>query len=420
MKKMFNICSLLALLSLGACEVYHSPNPEDFAKDSTEIASLYLEQYDPIGDEGQYWIPRQKKGSNYWVVVNASSNENSFNDNSLRNHVLAESIIGLTSLAVNEGSSNTMVWTDISNSNYVMAEERLGMTRNGAQTTWELLTHHDNVKSHIDGYVLCKVRLEESLNVATIASHVYRSIIVDEFYEDSIIALGYEMKYDARNISTEEAWAEFRDECNNDALVLMPTLTGNLKSFAIANRLMSVNYNKKMGSSSGGTNKAVFEEVLNWLEPLSPVLGWEQGLGEDAFVQPISESGNMMVPSDWMHNPTMMSASYENNQPGLATVTNPNFIDFSDSLHYASFFLTDGDNVQWMMNNFRIDDYYSSVLNTDIKMGFGLPVANLAMLSPGQLDLLFNEQVPNNTLMEFGGGGYYYPDNFGKNKTGPS
>lgn len=416
MKTILKMYLPIAIVFMAFSDFYVSSKPKDFDNDSLNVNMLYTEQYDPIKDEGQYWLPKQKKGTNYWVVVNASSNENTFNDNSLRNHILAESIVGLTSLAVNEGTGNTMVWTEVNNSNYTEAEKQLGMKFNGKQTTWELLAYQDNVKKQIDGYVLCKVRNEESINVATIASHVYRSIIVDEFYEDSIKALGYEMKYDASNITTEEAWNEFREECNNDALVLMPTQTGNLKSFVIANRLMSLNYNKKMGSTSAGNNQKVFEEVLDWLDPVSPVLGWEQGLGEDAFVEPVSKSGNLMIPSDWLYNPTLLSAAYESNQPGLASVTNPNFIEYTDSLHYASFFLSDGDNVQWMMNNFLSADYYSSVLNSKLKMGFGLPVANLAMIAPEQLDRIFNEQAPDNTLMEFGGGGYYYPDNFAKNK----
>ena len=415
MKKIMIATFVLISILISGCNLYQSPDPRDFVGDEENDKKLFIEQYDPIANEGQYWFPKQKLGTNYWIVVNATSNTKSFDDNNLQNHILAESIIGLTALAVNEGTSSTMVWTDSPNSNYAEVLDQTGLTQNGAQTTWELLEKHDNVKSHIDGYVLCKMRKQESINVATVASHVFRAVIVDEYYEDKIIELGYELKYDARDKTMEDAWSEFKDECNNDALVLMPTLTGNLKSFAIANRLMSVNYNKKMGNSFDN-NKEVFKEVLDWLNPLSPVIGWESGLGEDVFVNLVSKSGNMMVPSDWIWNTTMMSGDYENRQPGLAQVTNPQFIDFDETIHYASFFLTDGDNVQWMMNNFRTGDYYTNELNSDVRMSFGLPVANLSMISPYQLNRLFNEQAPNNTLIEFGGGGYYYPDNFGINK----
>ncbi|NPA37327.1 MAG: hypothetical protein GXO47_10815 [Chlorobi bacterium] len=411
------IISLLMLLLTNGCEVYKSPDPDDFREDSTDVKKLYIEQYDPIRDEGQYWLPLQKRAKDYWVVVNATSNDNTFDDNSLRNTILAESIIGLTALAVNEGNSSTLVWTDADNSSYTEILKRLGLKENGRQTTWELLEYHENVKSHIKGYVLCKTRNQESLTVATIASHVYQSVIIEQAYEDRIKELGYELKYDARYKTLADAWSEFKDKCNNNALVLMPTLTGNLKSFAIANRLMAVNYYKSFGSTARGDNKELFEEVLDWLKPLSPVLGWESAIeGENVFVDPVSRSGNMMVPSDWIWNIPMMSQDYKNNQPGLVSVTNPQFINYSDSVNYASFFLTDGDNVQWMMNDFLNNTYFLNNENYDLQMSFGLPVANLSMISPIQLDRIISSQVPNNTLIEFGGGGYYYPDNFGINK----
>ena len=421
MKKIFLtvLAGTLTLFFVSSYEIYRSPDSGDYENDSTGVHKLYLEQYDKIRDEGQYWLPKLKKAKDYWIVINATSNDNNFEDNSLRNHILAESIIGLTALAVNEGESSTMVWTESPNSDYEKVLDKIGLKKNGKQTTWELLKYHDNVKSHIKGYVLCNVQNQESLTVATIASHVYRSVIIDEYYEQRIKDLGYELKYDARNKTLVDGWNEFKDKCKNDALVLMPTLTGNLKSFAIANRLMAFNYNKIMNAPSLGNNKELFEEVLDWLEPLSPVLGWESGIGEDVFVDPVSRHGNMMVPSDWLWNVDMMSANYEKNQPGVVSVTNPQRINFSDSFNYASFLLTDGDNVQWMMNGFTGSTYYNSYVNSDLKMSFGIPVSNLSMISPFQLEKIFNEQKPTNTLIEYGGGGYYYPDNFGVDENRP-
>ncbi len=51
-----------------------------------------------------------------------------------------------------------------------------------------------------------------------------------------------------------------------------------------------------------------------------------------------------------------------------------------------SFLLTDGDNVMWMMNDFNNSSYYGNPAGAGINMSFGLPVANLGMLSPYQLE----------------------------------
>ncbi|WP_127124840.1 GxGYxYP domain-containing protein [Pseudoflavitalea rhizosphaerae] len=409
---------LLAIASsmLTCCYKYNRPSGERPAQDEKK---LYNEQFDAFADEGQYWMPKLKPGKNYWLVVDSRSNENNDDNNSLRNHILAESIIGVTALAVNEGRSETMVWTQDPNSNYSEVVKKTGMSHNGNQSTWELIEHHGNVKSFIEGYILCDVNNEESINAATVAAHIHHSIIADVKYEARVKALGYTMKYDATNKTTADAWAEFKDNCNNNALVMMPVMTGNQRGYAIANKLMMVNYNKKYNQPASGNNQALIKDILAWLKPLSPVIGWEQGLEEKTFVDMVSQSGNLMVPFDWAWNATMMSAGYENKQAGLAKVTNPQFIKYDDTKHYASFLLTDGDNVMWMINDFNNSSYYGNPAGAGINMSYGLPVANLGMLSPYQLERLMGAQHQSASLVEYGGGGYYYPDNFGelKNRT---
>jgi hypothetical protein len=400
------------------CNIYKSLNPNDYKKDLYNGSSLNIDQYDNYNDKGSYWLPQQKLGKEYWVVVNANSNLNSYDDNSLRNHILAESIIGLTSLAVNEGRGETMVWTEMQNPDYNAVRDNLGLINKGTQTTWELLELYPEIRKQIDGYILCNVRKQESLSVAAVASHVFRAIIVDAAYEAKVKALGYELKYDASNKTLADGWAEFKDKCKNNSLVMMPTLTGNNKSYAIANRLMVVNYNKTAESASAGNNRSLITVILNWLQPLSPVVGWEQNVDERSFVNLVSKSGNLMVPCDWISNLSFMSANYSEKVVGIAkaTVTNPQFIKFDDKSKYAAFFLSDGDNVQWMMNAFRNDTYYFNIDNQKTKMAYGLPIANLSMIAPFQLNKIISEQIPGNSLIEFGGGGYTYVDNFADTK----
>ena len=418
---MLNKNILLLLLSASAssltcCYKYDRP---DGSRPVLEDKKLYNEQFDPFKDEGQYWMPKLKAAKNYWLVVDSRSNNNNDDNNSLRNHILAESIIGVTALAVNEGRSETMVWTQDPNSNYSEVVKKTGLSHNGNQSTWELIEHHGNVKSHIEGYILCDVNKEESVNAATVAAHVYKSIIADVKYEARVKGLGYTMKYDATNKTLADACNEFKSKCNNNALVMMPVMTGNNRGYSIANKLMMVNYNKKYNNPVSGNNKALIEDVLSWLKPLSPVLGWEQGVEEKEFVDMVSRSGNLMVPFDWAWNATIMSAEYENKQAGLAKVTNPQFIKYDDTKHYASFLLTDGDNVMWMMNDFNNNQFLNNPLGSSINMSYGLPVANLSMLSPYQLDRLMGQQHQSASYVEYGGGGYYYPDNFGELKNRP-
>lgn len=403
----------LLLTLLTSCDNYISPDPTAHKNDSVK-SELYINQYDKFADKGQYNLPKQKIGTEYWVVVNSTSNTNDNSDNSLRTSLIAESIIGLTALSVNENRGTTMVWSDATSTEYIANRSSLGMKNKGSATVWELLEKPE-IKQSIKGYVLCNMLKQESISAATVAAHVHQSIIVDNFNESKVQALGYVKTYDASAKTPVTAWVEFKNVCNNSALVFMPTLTANNKGFAIAHRLMFVNYNKKYAFPSSGNNSLLFKEVLAWLKPLSPVIGWEQNIDEHSFVDLVSRSGNIVVAADWMYNLTLMSANYTNKQNGLVTVTNPKFINYSDTASFTSFFLSDGDNVQWMINSFRNTKYYFNPDNLSTKISFGIPVSNLSTMIPNLLTTLLAEQSPVNSIIDFGGNGYFYGDDFAAN-----
>jgi hypothetical protein len=413
MKKYIMIVPFLIVAAFTSCDSYVTPDPTAHKNDSIKSV-LYVNEYDQFANKGQYNLPEQKLGTNYWVVVNSTSNTNDYSDNSLRTSLIAESIIGLTAMAVNEGRGTTMVWSDATSSEYIALQNKLNMTNLGKASVWELLEKPE-IKQCVKGYVLCNMLKQESLAAATVAAHVYQSIIVDTYNEAKVKALGYTKTYDASSKTSATAWTEFKDSCNNNGLVLMPTLTANNKGFAIAHKLMFINYNKKYASTASGNNSSVCKEILAWLAPLSPVIGWEQNIDEHTFVDLVSQSGNLMVPADWLYNLTLTSANYSNNQTGLATVSNPRYINFSDTTSYASFFLTDGDNVQWMVNSFQNSKYYLNSDNLSTKISFGLPICNLATMIPQQLTSLLANQAPSNSIIEYGGAGYMYADDFASN-----
>lgn len=46
-----------------------------------------------------------------------------------------------------------------------------------------------------------------------------------------------------------------------------------------------------------------------------------------------------------------------------------------------SFFLSDGDNIQWMMQDFATS-FYDVPEAIEVKMSYGLPVSTLSMMAP--------------------------------------
>ena len=254
----------------------------------------------------------------------------------------------------------------------------------------------------------------ESGIAAAVASHVYNSIIVDVRDEAFFIRNGYTKKCDCTHMTTAQAWEQFKDKCNNSALVMMPVTTGEMREYVIQNGLFLININKKYNTTAGGQNLSLLEEILEWLKPHSQVIGWEQGVGEHVFVEPVSRHGHMMLASDWTYNMGAMSRHYSDRQSTtLAKTINPRTIDYDKKANYLGFFLTDGDNYQWIITDGFVSDYYSLLSAKNVKMAFEMGCQSLTQIAPTRFQYLLERQPSADcTIMETFGGGYYYIDLF--------
>lgn len=389
-----------------------------------------------VPDGKLYSMPEmKKKPRKFWTCTGVVSidNRNSINETEtmqgLQYHLLCQSLAGLTNRMVEEGKSDVAVWLydHGGKASYKVSKQALedmGICEQGVQNGLELAcSDYESVdglrvqlKGFFDGYVLTDVKNNpESGIVVSVASHVYNSIIVDVRDKEYFEKAGYSMKYDATHKTTLDAWHEFKDKCNNEALVIMPVQTGELREFAIKNNLFVLNLNKKQGDPRSGQNVDLLEEVLAWLQPNVPVYGWEQGVSEDQFVARISKSGHPMIPCDWSYNHSLTSLLYtERQQPVQAQSFNPKFIDFGKKRNYVSFFLSDGDNIQWMMQDFATS-FYDVPEAIEVKMSYGLPVSTLSMMAPAQLHNLMNLRRDECSVLEMLGGGYYYIDTYSQN-----
>jgi hypothetical protein len=399
---------------------------------SNPDAKTYMELYEPIADAGHYYMPESTQiPKKFWTCVDIQNredrNEPGLSDmtRGLQYHLLSQSIAGLVNKALDEGKTEIGVWLEANGEAYDLSKSAIGQEI-GRQTGIELTSKtygpfeglEVNVRNLFSGYVLTDVKSNpESNTVATVASHIYNAIIVDVRDKAYFDSQGYSMLYDARAKSTADAWHEFKDKCSNKALVVMPVQTGELREFAIKNKLFCINLNKKYGNPASGQNIGIFEEVLAWLAPNAPILGWEQGVGEDAFVAKISKSGKLMLAADWSYNHSLTSAGGRGRQKQiLANVINPRDINYSENKHYISFFLSDGDNYQWVMGGGFVNDYFNQPESETVNMGYGLCSQALCELAPSQYENIMSRQKENNTFMECFGGGYYYADTYSSNK----
>lgn len=442
MKKIFWLLTLCAA-TVGCDRLYDSPMNDDRfnagAGDSA-AAALYIDQYDKLADVGQFWHPDALAGmpaaqTATYGLFNLSSPDRNNPDvpngaatdvagDGLQYHLLSQSFAGLCNKALAAGEVTTAAWMDAADGVDAYKE---CMKLFGLAATW--IVHTGNPMTNpgflpIDGgvmdrlcrkYVLTDVRTNpESSVVAVVASHVYGAFIVDKRDQAFYDGKGFEMVYDASSKTTADSWREFRDHCDNSALVVMPVQTGELADFAIANNLFVINLNKMYNTPSGGQNTELFKEVLAWLKPNSPVYGWEPGVGEDEFVVPVSRSGNMMVALGEFNIPFFSKDYKSRQQQNLAKVINPQDIDYSTnaSKRFVSYYLSDGPHAGWMLNGF-VENYYTDPKVDEVHMNFGVTASNISQIAPAQFDKILSLQSRNTTLIESFGGGYWYSDDFG-------
>lgn len=417
----------------GVDEMELPPEEEPAAPcvpESNPDAVSYFDLHDPVRNAGHYYLPEMNlQPEIFWYmkytdyahkeIPNSDGDENS----GLQNFLLMQSIAGLVNRACAQGRTQVGVWIEQGGTGYDMERADFGRQIPNHQSAVELATktfgkidgYDVTVRNLFEGYVLTDLMNNpESGIAAAVASHVYNSIIVDVRDEAFFIRNGYTKKCDCTQMTTAEAWAQFKDKCNNEALVMMPVTTGEMREYVIQNGLFLFNLNKKYNTTLGGQNRALLEEILEWLKPHSQVIGWEQGVGEHVFVEPVSRHGHMMLASDWTYNMGAMSRHYSDRQSStLAKSINPRTIDYDKKANYLGFFLTDGDNYQWIITDAFVSDYYSLLSAKTVNMAFEMGCQSLTQIAPTRFKYLVERQPSAEcTIMETFGGGYYYIDDF--------
>lgn len=387
---------------------------------------------DRIDDNSQNWHPYLSvKPEMYWnVFIDPSSkmiDTPSLGDYAA-NHLLTQSLAGLVHRAVQDGKTKVAIWMGDKNegSGYAVSRAALhemGIKQIGNVSALGLLLNNygeingvdTDVKHLIDGYILIDmVNNPESSIVGSNASHVFNGVIVDVRFKDIFDKAGYKMLYDATKKTTADAWKEFRDKCNNEAVVLMPVNTAELREFAIANNLFTVNLNHYYADKTRGDNFDLFQKVMEWLEPNSPVYGWDQGIDESKIADNISKWGNHSIPYDWGYNTTLTSVLFPDRQDFRVKNIDPNDIDYSLDKKFVSYYLSDGDNIQWMMGNFDKPYWYTHPMSAEQVMTYGVGLSNTAQIGPSQMANICNIQPDNVSL--FNRCSYFFLDTYASKK----
>ena len=362
------------------------------------------------GEERWWPVQRMPKG-----IVRTQNQEKSQPARSAMDMML-QSVAGLAARAVNEGRADEMVWVDNNNVDMEIWYARMyiqhpDLEKRNAAAPWELVDRYAK-QGLIRGYILYRGgssrgeggRLNFSVNVATSLAGLHNAIIVDEPLEKEAQTHGLKQLLDVREKTQKWCFQTYREQFNRRMLCTQDPRKPNTRDLAIARNAFVTDGNEEP-----------IREVMAWLEPLSPILGW---IGGDEFesTELSSSYGHIQTATDWCINLPMLMAGTEKVQVSRAKSLDPNTIDWKDARSAVSFISTDGDNVQWFEGNFFKGGegryYWGSPERGKIPFGWSCCFTHLAQLIPEAIGYALDTRTPNDSFIEWGGG-YYYPDHFG-------
>lgn len=324
--------------------------------------------------------------------------------NDLKEMNLAQSVAGLAAQSLNEGKTKEGVWIMVSNPNYAIyyksLVKRLHAKEAGSYTAWQLVDRFIP-KGIIKGYVLYDAKkMDNSLNLATMYAGLMKGILVDLSEETTAKQKGLTKLFDASDIVPDlSSFLPLKEKVNRHVMVLCNPEFGNNRDYAIAHKSL-VWY---------GVDSTL-KSLLEWVQPLSPVIGWNKG-GEFQHIEPCTRRGLINTASDWCMNLSLLSI-HEDKVPAKIKTLSPKKIDWKDQRNCQSFVMSDGDNMQWTFGDFiSSKDYWSNPYNTAINMSFTSCVVNLSAGGRDVYDQLQRTQPEHVSVVEYGGG-YFYPDLF--------
>lgn len=249
-------------------------------------------------------------------------------------------------------------------------------------------------------YLLCDLQ-QSSVNVATSLAGVWQLVAVDAGIEAQVQAQGLRLKLDVRGQDEEWCFRNYWTEFNPGLLIQQKESLLSLRDYsALAGAFTFFD-----------GNSAFMGQVMRATNADAPVLGWgDASQGEDKFIRIGSENSLFTVPADHAWNLSVFSGVEADS---LYQRTHTGMLPATDSVHTVTFVMSDGDNIQWIMNDFTVNEnWFGSPLRGQFNMGWTISPA-LVDLAPTVLDRVYRDAAtgPGRDFFVCGvsGGGYFYP-----------
>ncbi len=288
------------------------------------LATLLIAAPVWAGEEDDRWWPTQA----FPKTMVRTANQQQFPEPRVALQMMVQSVAGLAAKAVNEGRGDELVWVNNGDGDLEKWYARLLARRPdlaipGSYEPWDLVDRYAR-RGIIKGYILYRgdqskgenntgrLGMNYSVNVATSLAGLLDGIIVDEDLESMAKARGLKLLLDAREKTQPGCFQTYKNQFNRRMLCFQDPRIPHVRDLAIAQKVFTAYGNNDLPRLA-----------VAWLEPLSPILGWNSG---DEFENTDLSTGfgDIRTATDWRLNlPVLMAGTNDNaeNMPqeGAAT-----------------------------------------------------------------------------------------------------
>ena len=251
----------------------------------------------------------------------------------------------------------------------------------------------------VDGYILTD-RGDDSINVANSLAAQLNAIIVTENNRAAAENRGLKCLLDVSD--KDDAWlrqSEYWDKLDKDIAFMINTgYTEHLRDYAIF-------CGSYVFSDSDDTPKKLTDRVGHMNDNFI-VFGWNTACGEFDTVKTFASINGSIIASDFAKNLSALSA-FSLNEAHQKTEAAESA---SADKHTVCFVISDGDNLQWTLNDFQTSDkWWANKKRGDFYTGWGLP-ASMIDVAPAALQYYYRTMKETDEfIMQLSGIGYTFP-----------
>ena len=267
-----------------------------------------------------------------------------------------------------------------------------------------LLAHY---KDQLSGYILCAAdSSSDSGNVAISLAGLLNAIVVTPENQKMCDDLGLTCVLDATDktdawLRSSEYWAQLNPKI---AFEQPLNMAPKLVDYAVMSKSYFSFYN--------GHNSSEHRQKYSFLEDNGIVFGYNNTLGEYDTVASFSAENLQMIPSDHAYNLSTLSSF---KTAVLEQKTKDVSEETSKKVHTVCIILSDGDNVQWLTNDFSTSNkWWANSYRGKFDMGWGLPPTALDLTAPMTAYLYDKMTERDEFVMQLSGLGYTFPSKWSK------